>query len=51
MKSHTKLLIYITVSYSHLPIYLVFISLQGVVDGRAHARRHGVAVGCVRVLV
>lgn len=36
---------------SHLPVYSVFISLESVVNGGAHAGRHGVGVGGVRVLV
>lgn len=35
----------------HLPVYSVFISLESVVNGGAHTRRHGVGVGGVRVLV
>lgn len=36
---------------SNIPVYSVFISLESVVNGGAHTRRHGVGVGGVRVLV
>ena len=36
---------------SNLPVYSVFISLESVVNGGAHAGGHGVGVGGVRVLV